>query len=232
MPSTVKTLITTRMGGISKAPFDGFNLGVHVGDSPDSVGINREMLSRHLPSKPYWLNQVHGVDVIEVGESVQSTPSADGSYTNKKHQVCCVMTADCLPVLFCNSQGTQVAAIHAGWRGLLDGILEVAINKFHPNDRVYAYLGPAIGPSSFEVGEEVKEAFINTDSGVHVAFQPSVVPRKWLADLYELARSRLKSVGVTDVYGGEYCTFIEAERFFSYRRDGQTGRMASCIWIE
>lgn len=220
------------MGGISKAPFDGFNLGVHVGDSPDSVGINREMLSRHLPSKPYWLNQVHGVDVIEVGESVQSTPSADGSYTNKKHQVCCVMTADCLPVLFCNSQGTQVAAIHAGWRGLLDGILEVAINKFHPNDRVYAYLGPAIGPSSFEVGEEVKEAFINTDSGVHVAFQPSVVPSKWLADLYELARSRLRSVGVTDVYGGEHCTFIEAERFFSYRRDGQTGRMASCIWIE
>jgi YfiH family protein len=232
VPASVKTLITTREGGVSDAPYASLNLGGHVGDKSVSVAKNRALLSKNLPREPYWLNQVHGIDVLEVGISKSVMPNADGSYTSEINRVCCVMTADCLPVLLCNAQGTKVAAVHAGWRGLLDGILDVSVSKFDPNDKVLAYLGPAIGPASFEVGEEVREAFVTRSANTEVAFRASGNSGKWLADLYSLARIRLNSVGGVDIFGGERCTFIEADKFFSYRRDGQTGRMASCIWIE
>ena len=142
------------------------------------------------------------------------------------------MTADCLPVLLCNEQGTQVAAVHAGWRGLLDGIIEQAIDKFDSSDQLLAYLGPAIGPNAFEVGNEVQQAFCEQDHKAENAFKPSSNQGKWLADIYQLAKMRLNHKGVGGVYGGEFCTVRDVVSFFSYRRDGQTGRMASCIWID
>lgn len=232
-PKSIKTLISTRIGGVSKTPFTELNLGDHVGDLQQSVDKNRELLARLLPSEPHWLSQVHGVDVADIRSlSRESIPVADGTHTNQLNQVSCVMTADCLPVLMCNAQGTQVAAVHAGWRGLLDGILEVAVSKFDKEDALLVYLGPAIGPDAFEVGPEVRDGFINVNPECQVAFKPSSNKGKWLADIYQLAKIRLKHAGVNDIFGGDYCTYSEQERFFSYRRDGQTGRMASCIWIE
>lgn len=233
-PSTIKTLFSTRKGGVSQAPFSSLNLGDHVNDNVEDVTVNRQLFTSFLPSSPVWLSQVHGTDVIELTSSahVIDPPVADGSFSKQPNQVCCVMTADCLPVLICNLQGTQVAAVHAGWRGLLDGIIEQAIDQFDPSDELLAYLGPAIGANAFEVGAEVKQAFCERDPSVINAFRSSVNKGKWLADIYELARNRLNGKGVGGVYGGQFCTVTEKERFFSFRRDGQTGRMASCIWIE
>lgn len=232
-PKSIKTLISTRTGGVSKAPFAELNLGSHVGDQQQSVDKNRELLASLLPNEPRWLSQVHGVDVADTRSlSGDLTPIADGTYSDLLNEVCCVMTADCLPVLMCNAQGTQVAAVHAGWRGLLGGILEVAVSKFDKEDALLVYLGPAIGPGAFEVGPEVRDGFISENIECEVAFKPSSNEGKWLADIYQLAKIRLKLTGVNDIFGGDYCTYSDQERFFSYRRDGQTGRMASCIWIE
>lgn len=205
-----------------------------MGDELDLVMQNRSILTSKLPSSPYWMNQVHGVQMVELlnVQDHECAPDADGSFTRFKNQVCCVMTADCLPVLICNKQGTQVASVHAGWRGLLDGILEQAIKTFSARDELLVYLGPAIGPKAFEVGVEVKDAFCERDKDASVAFSPSTEPEKWLADIYMLARQRLNKQGIFGVFGGDYCTYHDAQRFFSYRRDGQTGRMASCIWLE
>lgn len=229
-PQNVKCLSTTRTGGVSVAPYTSLNLGVHVGDDLDHVQVNRQRLGQDLPSQPLWLNQVHGTYVAQAS-GYSGVCDADASVADAVNQVCTVMTADCLPVLFCNTQGTKVAAAHAGWRGLLDGVLENTVNEFEQADQVMAWLGPAIGPEAFEVGQEVKDAFTANNPASAACFKPSNNANKWLADLYSLARLRLQSVGVKQVYGGEFCTFTDESRFFSYRRDGVTGRMASCIWL-
>lgn len=231
-PKNVKSLQTTRMGGVSQGVFTGFNLGDHVADDPSYVALNRNQLTEQLPSAPKWLTQVHGVDVVN-GATCEQAVSADASFCHEPSVVCAVMTADCLPVLFCDEQGQQVAAAHAGWRGLLDGVIEQTLQTFTaPMNQVLVWLGPAIGPQAFEVGAEVRAAFVEKDPVAEVCFKPSGQANKWLADIYGLAKLRLQAVGVTQIYGGEFCTFSQTDTFFSYRRDGQTGRMASCIWRE
>lgn len=232
-PSNVRAVCTTRQGGVSQAPFASLNLGDHVGDDPYAVARNRMIVGDvlQLPTEPLWLKQVHGVTVcgMDVGECY---PTGDASVAFCKHQVCVVMTADCLPVLFCDKAGTRVGAAHAGWRGLAAGVLEQTLAKLDcPASEVLAWLGPAIGPQAFEVGEEVRATFIQHDPAAASAFQPSVNAGKWMADIYQLARQRLQAAGVSRVSGGDLCTYSDAERFFSYRRDGQTGRMACLIWM-
>ena len=233
-PPRVGSRITTRNGGVSQDEFSSFNLGRHVGDDPQAVAANRQQLRDFLPDAPVWLEQIHGIQVINAAECSVSrpTPQADAAFTRQSGTICVVMTADCLPVLFCDDAGTVVAAAHAGWRGLLAGVLEETIRAMHvPGRQLMAYLGPAIGPQSFEVGEEVRAAYISADLKSAAAFKPSV-PGKWLADIYLLARQRLNDQGVERIFGGEFCTVRQSDRFFSYRRDGQTGRMASMIWLE
>lgn len=229
----VQTLTTTREGGVSVSPWDSLNLGGHVGDDPASVAENRRRLREVLKiGQPQWLTQVHGVTVVEA-RADGIIREADGCWTRTPGVVCAVMTADCLPVLFTDTTGACVAAAHAGWRGLLNGVLEATLEVFDDPAQVYAWLGPAIGPTAFEVGADVRAAFLAVDAGAELAFRPS--PRhgdRWLADLYALARRRLLAAGVCTIRGGDYCTHEEHERFFSYRREGQTGRMASLIWIE
>ena len=231
-PARVIALSSIREGGVSQAPFTGLNLGHHVGDNPKHVALNRVALVKatKMPSTPVWLNQVHGTDVLTLPYSNQPHPSADAVYTNTSHQVCAIMTADCLPVLLCNGSGTEVSAVHAGWKGLLSGVIENAIDKFSDKYGMMAWLGPAIGPQSFEVGDEVRDAFISLDKNAKLAFIQT--DTAWLANLYQLARLRLKNKGVDQITGGEYCTYSDPERFYSYRRDVTTGRQATCIWIE
>jgi len=231
-PATVRTLITTRQGGHSRQPFDSFNLGSHVGDDADAVAANREQLRALLPNEPAWLNQVHGTHVVDAAQVGDTLLDADASFASQPGTVCVVMTADCLPVLLCNDDGTVVAATHAGWRGLCDGVLEasVAATGVEPSS-LMAWLGPAIGPDAFEVGAEVRAAFMACDPAAEQAFS-AIGEGKYLADIYLLARQRLAALGVTRVYGGDFCTVIDRERFFSYRRDKSTGRMASLIWLQ
>ena len=230
-PARVRALSTTRAGGVSVAPYDSLNLGTHVGDDAANVAANRAQVRRIVPSEPAWLNQVHGT-VVAAAASVAGVPDADGSVSRTPGAVCVVMTADCLPVLLCDRAGTVVGAAHAGWRGLHGGVIEatVAAMQVAPAD-VIAWLGPAIGPTAFEVGDEVRAAFVATDAIADAAFKPAGQPGKWLADIYLLARQRLAALGVTAVYGGDCCTVSESRRFFSYRRDGVTGRMASLVWL-
>ena len=236
-PGNVRTLLTTRQGGVSGGAYASLNLGAHVGDDSVAVAANRERLAATLAARsagaPVWLNQVHGTRIINAALVAGVTPpEADGSFSRNSQVVCAVMTADCLPVLFCDASGTVVAAAHAGWRGLLAGVLEEAVAAMGvPGEEVIACLGPAIGPQAFEVGDEVRSAFVAVDENAAEAFKPTV-NSKWLADIYWLARQRLQRKGVTRVYGGTHCTYREADRFFSYRRDGQTGRMASLIWLD
>lgn len=229
-PPGVRALQTLRTGGCSPAPWASFNLGDHVGDAPARVAANRAELRRQLPSEPLWLTQVHGTTVVDAALAPQGA-SADASFSRLPGQVCAVMTADCLPVLFCDRAGTVVAAAHAGWRGLLDGVLENAIVALQvaPGE-LLAWLGPAIGPACFEVGNDVRAAFVARDAEAAGCFRPH--GSKWLADIYALARQRLQQAGVTAISGGGACTVSDAERYFSYRRDGVTGRMATLIWLE
>jgi YfiH family protein len=232
-PASVRALITTRRGGVSRAPYDGFNLADHVGDDPAAVARNRALLKGELelPNEPAWLEQVHGCDVVHPGESAANC-RADAAVASEPGQVCAVLTADCLPLLICNRSGSRVAAIHAGWRGLLAGVIESTLAEFETGgEQLLAWMGPAIGPAAFEVGSEVRDAFIADRPGDEKAFLENR-PGHWLADIYGLARSRLQAQSVDFVGGGDYCTVSEPERFFSYRRDGVTGRMASLIWID
>lgn len=232
-PANVRSLITTRSGGVSAAPYASLNLGDHVGDNPQHVKHNRAVLSTHLPAEPRWLKQVHG---IAVADACMTGAEADASVAFQAGEVCAVLTADCLPVLLCDQSGTVVGAAHAGWRGLLNGVIESTVAAMQvPSSSLLAYLGPAIGPQAFEVGDEVRAAFVAADPEAASAFSPSdrqAETRKWLADIYRLARLRLEKLGVAGVYGGGLCTYADAELFFSYRRDGVTGRMASLIWLE
>ncbi len=233
-PKNVQAATTSRIGGVSLAPFDSFNLADHVGDHPAAVLANRELLLDELalPAEPLWLKQVHGRRVVTLGgSSVAGPPEADASVGTGPGQVCAVLTADCLPVLFCDRAGTCVAAAHAGWRGLSAGILEATVAQMAvAPDELMAWLGPAIGPQAFAVGADVRAAFVDDDAGSASAFV-AVGDECWLADIDHLARRRLARVGVTAVYGGDRCTYSEAGMFYSYRRDGITGRMASLLWL-
>ncbi|MEI6858939.1 MAG: peptidoglycan editing factor PgeF [Shewanella sp.] len=232
IPEGVNIAFSTRHGGLSKAPYGSLNLGLHVGDVRADVLVNRAIISERftLPSPPAWLDQVHSIKVVEADN--QRLISADASYTRRRHQVCVVMTADCLPVLICNSQGDQVAAIHAGWRGLCKGVIEATLETFTvQNSDVIAYLGPAIGPEFFEVGEDVREMFCSLHPETSDYFRTTRSDGKYLADLQELAKYRLQLAGVSQVYQDQACTFKNEADYFSYRRDGITGRMASFIWL-
>ena len=230
-PERVACLATTRRGGVSRGVFASLNLGDHVGDDPSAVLANRQSLSGRIGARPVWLRQVHGLRVIDAAEGGDFPPEADAAFTRQAGLACVVMTADCLPVLLCDEAGTVVAAVHAGWRGLLAGVLEAAIAAMGvPGQELMAWLGPAIGPQAFEVGGEVRAAFLAIDSRAAAAFQ-ELSNDKWLADIYQLARQRLAGKGLARVFGGSFCTVSEPERFFSYRRDARTGRMASLIWL-
>jgi len=231
-PKNVKAFASTRVGGFSSAPYQGLNLGAHVGDDPSIVEKNRAWLAQqaNMPSAPIWLNQTHSTVVAQVSAPTTQVLDADGVFTSASNVVCSAMTADCLPVLLTNTQGTQVAAVHAGWRGLANGIVENALELF--SGEVVAWLGPAIGPQAFEVGEDVLQAFVDFDSQAHQAFTPRDVEGKWLADMSKLATQRLNKLGITQVFDSGLCTFQDKEDFYSYRRDGVTGRQATFIWIE
>lgn len=229
-PAQVKALQTTRLGGVSKAPYDSLNLGSHVGDDRLAVARNRMLLNTLLPSEPVWLEQVHGT-VVANADAADCLLQADACIARQRGSVCVVMTADCLPVLLCDRQGSVVGAAHAGWRGLCGGVIEATIRAMGtaPHD-LLVWLGPAISQQSFEVGGEVRDAFITVQAEAASAFLPGQ-SGKWFADIYELARLRLGALGVTSIYGGDYCTHGERERFFSYRRDGVTGRMGTFVWL-
>lgn len=227
-PPAVRACVTTRLGGVSAAPFDSFNPASHVGDDAHAVAANRALLRAHLPAEPLWLDQVHGVEVLDADQERCGT--GDASIARRAGSVCAVMTADCLPVLFCNRQGTVVAAAHAGWRGLAAGVLSRTVERMEcPALDILAWLGPAIGPDAFEVGPEVKDAFAARLARAEDAFRPGEGDRLF-ADIYRLARLELAQAGVQAVYGGGLCTVGQAGLFHSFRRDGRTGRMASLIW--
>ncbi len=247
-PKNVRALQTTRNGGVSAAPYASLNLGDHVGDAPLAVARNRMLLEPLLPSEPVWLKQVHGTAVVDAGHAT-CWPEGDACVSSHPGAVCVVMTADCLPVLLCDEQGSVVGAVHAGWRGLCDGVIESTVRAMNvPPGTLMAWFGPAIGPSAFEVGGEVRAAFIAQQPQATAAFTPSPPPplplageggalapgegKKWHADIYQLARLRLNALGITRIYGGGLCTQTDSARFFSYRRDGVTGRVGTFIWLE
>lgn len=250
LPPGVGVMSTLRSGGVSVGPYGagmaespqrerdqgGLNLGLHVGDDPAAVEKNRSLLRAHLPAEPVWLTQVHGTRVLDLSAALYPSdpPEADASIANRPDQVCTIMTADCLPVLLADGRGTQVGAAHAGWRGLAQGVIEktVAAMRAAGADQLTAWLGPAIGPEAFEVGDEVRRAFAHLGPGADASFVPLAgKPDKFLADLPALARLALQSVGVTHISGGDQCTVSHPTKFYSFRRDRITGRMASLIWI-
>jgi len=266
-PANVRALQTTRAGGVSVGAYATLNLGDHVGDDPAAVAQNRALLCTELAAEPVWLKQVHGNVVVDADRAL-GVPDADAALARQPGKVCAVMTADCLPVLLCDEAGTVVTAAHAGWRGLAGGVVEATVRAMQVEpERLLAWLGPAIGPAAFEVGEEVRQAFMAHDpqaakafvsaTAIHAQNSQLLTPHssydlscasahrkseypcgapltnnKWLADIFLLARQRLALLGVTRVYGGGLCTYTDAERFYSYRRDQATGRMASLIWLE
>ena len=229
-PPNVRAFTTTRAGGISRVPWNSLNLGGNCGDVRLHVQKNRILLRTDLPAKPYWLQQVHGTQVVSLDEDFDPDQEADAAVCTTPARVCAVLTADCLPVVFCNKAGTRIAAAHAGWRGLANCVLEatVAAMDCKPTE-LMAWFGPAIGPQAFEVGQDVYDTFVQADKSNASAFKTH--SDRWLADLYMLARLALARVGVKKVYGGEYCTYTDQKKFFSYRRDGETGRMATVVWM-
>ena len=230
-PRGVRALSTTRAGGISVAPWQGFNLGDHVGDDPQAVARNRALLRRELPSDPVWLKQVHGARCVDAALAAPGT-EADASFTRERGVVCAVLVADCLPVLFCDDEATVVGVAHAGWRGLAAGVVEATVGAMAlPGERLMAWLGPAIGPQAFEVGNEVRECFLAVDAAAAAAFV-AAPDGKWLCDIALLARQRLSALGIRRIAGADSCTVGDSTRFFSYRRDGVSGRMASLVWLD
>ena len=232
-PANIRAAITTRAGGVSLPPYDSLNLGDHVGDVAKAVAENRAHLTTALalPTPPCWITQTHSTIAVDTTDW-QIAMEADASYSTTVGHVCIVMTADCLPILLCNQAGDYVAAIHAGWRGLADGIIEATIAKAPcPAAQLMAYLGPAIGPAAFDAGDDVYAAFTDQNPADASGFKPQA-DGKWKVDMYHIARQRLAAIGMTAVYGEASCTVSQPERFFSYRREGDTGRIASLIWIE
>lgn len=235
-PPNLRAAVTTRrMGGRSQPPFDSFNLGTRCGDAPEAVVANREALivTAGLPAAPRWLRQVHGIAVHDGNEPIEVgiEPEADAAVARCTDRVLAVLTADCLPVLFCVDDGSAIGVAHAGWRGLAGGVLESTIARLGvPGSRLLAWLGPAIGAASYEVGSEVRAAFVEADPLSESAFVPTR-PGHWLCDLYALARRRLAAAGVTRIHGGGFDTFTDP-RFYSYRRERETGRFASVVWLD
>jgi polyphenol oxidase len=231
-PARVRALITTREGGVSEGPYAALNLGLRSGDDPQRIAQNRRLLEACLPAPPVWLKQVHGARVADADGRV-GEPEADASTAHQPGRVCAVLTADCLPLLLCDRDGTAVGIAHCGWRGIAAGVIEATVSAMAcPAVRLIAYLGPAIGPVAYEVGAELRENFASRHAADAAAFRPGK-PGKYFADLYALARRRLAGLGLTEVYGGGFCTYSEPRRFFSFRRDGAaSGRMASLIWLE
>jgi YfiH family protein len=237
LPRGIAAAFTTRIGGVSEAPWDSFNVASHVGDAPESVTRNRTRLRTllELPAEPVWLNQVHGVAVHDLDAGPTAPATADAAFARDAGRVCAVMVADCLPVLFASRDGEVVAAAHAGWRGLAAGVLERTVAAMGiPGAQLKAWLGPAISRVHFEVGEEVRAGFVAADSGAAACFAANERGR-WQADLAGLARRRLSALGLSDISGGEWCTFADRQRFYSHRRDGhrsdgKSGRMAALIW--
>ncbi|MEO5736509.1 MAG: peptidoglycan editing factor PgeF [Variovorax sp.] len=232
-PAGVQALCTTRTGGLSQGRYESLNLGDHVGDEPAAVAGNRRRLQAALGVRPVFLQQVHGVEVRRLDATSADGEIADACFTAESGIACTIMVADCLPVLFTDTAGRQVAAAHAGWRGLAAGVLEQTLASFGPA-KVMAWLGPCIGPKAFEVGAEVKAAFEAQSPSSAACFRPGGTEHKWLADLPALARQRLAARGVADIYGNDgsdaWCTVGNPSRFFSHRRDGVSGRLAACIW--
>jgi YfiH family protein len=230
-PPGVHARVTTRNGGVSRGAHQSLNLGTRAGDDPLAVAENRRRLDALLPGPARWLQQVHGSRVV-AAHDIGAPPEADASFTDRAQVVCTVMIADCMPVLLCSDDGLKVGAVHCGWRGLAAGAIENTLSAMAIDPlRVIAWLGPAIGPAAFEVGADVREAFLAADASDDVAFLPSPsLPGKWHADLFTLGRRRLARAGVARVHGGGLCTVSDPARFFSYRRDGVTGRMAALIW--
>jgi hypothetical protein len=233
-PPGVRAAFTLRTGGISGPPFDTFNVATHVGDEPRAVAENRARLraSLELPSEPAWLEQVHANRVVELDSATSgdSLGPADAAVTRAPGRICVIQVADCMPVLFAAADGSAVGAAHAGWRGLAGGVLEATVRAMNvPPQKLLAWMGPAIGQAHFEVGDEVRAAFLDTDAAAAAAFTRNGRGR-WQCDLYALARRRLTALGVPSIDGGGWCTFAQAGRFFSFRRDGRCGRMAALIW--
>jgi YfiH family protein len=240
IPANIGALSTVRQGGVSRSPYDdgagggGLNLGTHVGDRPGDVQRNRALLRGLLPSEPVWLNQVHGATVLDAAMA-GGTPDADACIATQPGVVCVIQTADCLPVLFCDARGRVVGAAHAGWRGLAGGVLENTVARMRDAgaEEIIAWMGPAIGPGRFEVGQDVLTAFVERDANARAAFKPIAGPGgKYLADIYSLATTVLNNAGVARIHGGGLCTVTDKRRFYSYRRDKTTGRMASLIWLK
>lgn len=237
-PDNVQAVITLRSKGDSYAPYGNFNLATHVGDNPQQVAFNRHQLIQQfdLQSSPLWLNQIHGTEIVSRSCS-DYPPDADGCFSDRVGDCCVVLTADCLPVLLCNQQGTKVAAVHAGWRGLCGGIISNVLNQFDASDSVLAYLGPAISAMHFEVGPEVLKSFLAnaTSSDQKLAIEKAFVKTdsdRLFADLYVLAKAELEQHGVNKIYGGDFCSYSQSEQFYSYRRDKDCGRNASLIWLK
>ena len=232
-PENIVAFSTTRQGGVSRPPYAGLNLATHVGDDRVVVMQNRARLYEQfsIDPPPVWLDQTHGKTVLDLDRcSHEASVDADASVTTQANSICAVLTADCLPLLICDHRGSQVAAVHAGWRGLHAGIISATVNRFvEPAQSLLVWLGPAIGQSAFEVGADVRDAFCQKNPGNRQAFE-QIDQEHWWCDIYQLARAELASLGVTAIYGGDHCTFSDAERFYSFRRDGQTGRQASLIW--
>ena len=230
-PENVSACCTTRRGGISRAPYDSFNLALHVGDEADSVAVNRQRLRQQLelPAEPGWINQTHGTGAVVLENEINR--DADAAITRRPGQVAVVMTADCLPILLCNRDGSEVAAVHAGWRGLRAGVIQSALAAMQSsNDRLMAWIGPGISQAAFEVGDEVRAAFTDTDAAAREYFEANR-PGHWLCDLAGLAERVFRQQGVASVFRDCHCSYRDGELFYSYRRDGVTGRMAALIWI-
>lgn len=235
-PANINAMFTTRTIGMEageKGAYAGLNLAAHVGDDPHIVQANRDCLNQHLPASPLWLTQIHGSRPIWI-DSDSETLEGDAAMSRHPEAVCAVLVADCLPVLLCDMAGSVVGAVHAGWRGLAEGIIEntvQALRECSYSDQIIAWLGPAISSRHFEVGEEVRTIFIEYDRQAARAFLPGKEEGKWYADLFSLARQRLSHVGVSRIGGGDLCTYSDPEKFYSYRRDGKTGRMAGLVWM-
>ena len=230
-PAGVRAFVTTRAGGVSQGAYAAMNLGHSSGDDASHVDRNRAIVRAQLPGDPNYLVQVHGVDVHEDTGPLSERPRADAAVTSLRERPVCVLTADCMPLFLCDRRGQRIAVAHAGWRGMAAGVIENAVAALHAAPRdVVAWMGPAIGPDAFEVGAEVREAFVAADDGAGAAFRPHV-PGKFMADLYTLARRRLAALGVESIHGGGFCTFHDADRFFSYRREKKSGRMGAFIWM-
>lgn len=231
-PEHIHAGCTTRLGGVSRPPYDSFNLAMHVQDDPQCVSDNRRRLAAYLglPDEPRWLQQVHG---CEVSTDDRVLETADACVTQTRGRVCVVMTADCLPLLMTDRKGTCVAAVHAGWKGLANNAISQTIEKMPvATSQLLVWLGPAIGPQAFEVGEEVREEFLGQNASFADCFVTGKQPGKWLLNIYQLARLQLAACAVENIYGGSFCTYHDKQRFYSYRRDKTTGRMASLIWMD